>query len=325
MRRRALIQLLALTAATWPLSVRAQQSRPVVGVLQSASPEGSRNTTPALLAALHDAGYTEGRNLDIEWRWAEGHYERLPDFAAEFVRRPVTVIFAAGLPAALAAKAATTTIPIVFVSGADPVTLGLVSSMNAPGGNLTGVTQVFGALGGKRVEILNEMALPASTIAVMINSNNPNTEAHLSEIRGAARAVGRDIFLVDAGSERDIQIAFMTLRERRPGGLLVADDPLFTVRRKQIVAEAARLGGPAIFYAREFADDGGLMTYGPNGGENYRLGGTYVARILKGARAGDLPVAQPTNFELVINLRAAKALGLTLPPTLLARADEVIE
>jgi putative ABC transport system substrate-binding protein len=274
---------------------------------------------------LKETGFVEGQNVAIEFRWAEGQYDRLPKFAAEFVRRQVAVILAGSLPSALAAKDKTSTIPIVFVMGADPVKLGVVASLNRPGGNVTGISQYYGALGAKRLELLRELVPSASAVAIISNPKNANAEDHLNDVQAAARAIGQQTDVFRASSENEIDAAFAGLVRRGDGALLVADDPFFSVRRSQIVALAARHGVPTIYYAQYFAAVGGLMSYGSSAGDNYRLAGIYVGRILKGAKPADLPVIQPTRFELVINLKTAKELGLDVPPTLLALADEVIE
>ncbi len=324
--RRHLMAMLAGALAARPLTLHAQQpARPTIGFLSSISPPGSAGTMAALDATLREGGYIDGQTFESEYRWAEGQYDRLPAWAAEMARRRVALIFAAGLPAALAAKAATSTIPIVFVSGADPVMLGLVASMNQPGGNLTGVTQFFGALGAKRMEILHELVPSADGVGVLINSRNPNTDTHLSEIQAAAQTISRQIYVVDAGSDHELEIAFASLRERKTGALMVADDPFFTTRRDSLIGHTGRLAIPAMFYVREFAASGGLVSYGPNTADNFRQAGLYIIRILKGEKPANLPVLQPTKFELVVNLKTAKTLGLAVPPSLLARADEVIE
>jgi putative tryptophan/tyrosine transport system substrate-binding protein len=311
----------------WPLAARAQQSgpMPLIGYFSSQLQEYDGPRLEALRRGLSEAGYVEGANVAIEYRWAEGDYDRLAAQAAEFVRRRVAVIFAASLPSALAAKAATTTIPIVFVMGADPVKLGVVASLNQPGGNVTGVTQFYGALGGKRLELIRELVPKASLIAVLTNPKNPNSEDHLADVRAAAQAMGQRILVFPVSADGDVEPAFASIAQQGADALLVADDPFFSTRRDQLVAQAARRALPAIYYTREFPTDGGLISYGSNAIANYGRAGAYVARILKGTAPADLPVEQPTKFELVINLKTAKTLGLTVPLTLQAAADEVIE
>jgi putative ABC transport system substrate-binding protein len=324
MRRREFFSVLG-SAAAWPLAAGAQQATPLVGYLSSQSSGYDAARLVALRQSLSDAGYVEGTGVVIDYRWADGNYDRLAAQAAEFVNRRVAVIFAASLPAAVAAKAATTTIPIVFVMGADPVKLGVVASLNQPGGNVTGVTQFYGALGGKRLELLRELVPAASNIAVITNPKNPNSELHLADVRMAATAMGLEVAVFDVSTDRDIEVAFANLARLRADALLVADDPFFSTRCKEIAEHAARGATPAIYYTREFAEANGLISYGSNAINNFREGGRYVARILKGTLPAELPILQPSKFELVINLKTAKALGLTLSPTLLARADEVIE
>ena len=324
MKRREFITLLGGATAAWPLTARAQQAT-TIGYFSSQSVSWDAARLVALRQSLAEAGYVEGTNLAIEYRWADGDYARLTAQAAEFVRRGVALIFAGSLPAALAAKAATTTIPIVFTMGADPVKLGVVASLNQPGGNVTGVYQFFGALGGKRLELIRELVPKASLIAVLTNPKNPNSEDHLADVRAAAHAIGQRILVFPVGVDADVEPAFASMAQQGANALLVADDPYFSTRRDQLVAQANTRALPAIYYTREFAAGGGLITYGSNPVDNYRRAGIYVARILKGTPPAELPVEQPTRFELVINLKTAKALGLSVPPALLARADEVIE
>jgi putative ABC transport system substrate-binding protein len=328
MRRREFIALLVGAAAlAWPRAARAQQRgpMPVIGYFSSQSREYDGPRLEALRRSLSEAGYVEGANVAIEYRWAEGDYDRLAAQAAEFVRRRAAVIFAASLPSALAAKAATATIPIVFVIGADPVKLGVVASLNQPGGNMTGVTQFYGALGGKRLELIRELVPTASIIAVLTNPRNPNSEDHLADVRAAAQAMGQRILVFPVSAENEIAPAFAGLVNQGANAVLVADDPFFSTRREQILAQAKSRAMPAIYYTREFVEAGGLISYGSNPVANYIQAAAYVARILKGTAPADLPVQQPTKFELVINLKTAKTLGLTVPLTLQAAADEVIE
>jgi putative ABC transport system substrate-binding protein len=325
MRRREFITLLG-GAAAWPLAARAQQpTMSEIGYLGSASLAASDNQLAGFRQGLKDASFAEGRNLAIEYRWSDGLYGRLPAMASELAGRPVAVILASGLPAALAAKATVPTIPIVFVMGADPVTSGLVPSLNRPGGNITGISQFYGALGGKRLELLREIVPAATTVAVLTNPNNPNSNDHLNDVQTVARATKQKIATAAARNEDEIKAAFSSFARERADALLVADDPFFTVHRKQIVGLAWQMQLPAIYYTSEYATAGGLITYGSSTHENYRLAGGYVGRVINGAKPADLPVVQPTKFELVINLKTAQALRLTVPPALLARADEVIE
>ena len=323
--RRQFLSTLGGTAAAWPLAVRAQEPVPVIGYLGSSSLIVSTDQLAGIRQGLKEAGYIEGQNVTIELHWADGHYELLPEMAADLVGRKVSIVLAGGLPAAIAAKAATATIPVVFVVGADPVTSGIVPSLNRPGGNVTGVSQFYGALGGKRLELLRAIAPTATTIAVLSDPNNPNAKSHLSDVQTAAAAMRQKIEIATARTEGEIAAAFATFVRGQARALLVADDPFFATRRDQIVSLAAQQNLPAIYYAREFAAAGGLISYGSSSRENNRLAAVYVGRILKGAKPEDLPVLQPTQFELVINLKTAKVLGLTIPQSLLATADEVIE
>ena len=328
MKRREFITLLGGAAVAGPLVARAQQpAMPVVGYVGSTSLDGYvSNQVAAFRQGLNEAGFVEGQNVTIDFLWAEGQYDRLPILVSEFVSRQVAVILAGALPAALAAKRKTSTIPIVFVVGADPVKLGVVASLNRPGGNVTGISQYYGALGAKRLELLRELVPSSSSaIAIIGNPKNPNAEDHLNDVRVAARAVGQQTDVFHASSENQIDAAFADFVRRGDSALLVADDPFFSACRSQIVALAGRHAVPTIYYASEFATAGGLISYGSSSSDNYRQAGIYVGRILKGAKPADLPVLQPAKFELVINLKTAKALGLDIPPMLLARADEVIE
>jgi len=310
-----------------PLSTAAQQpATPVIGFLNNLSPGAIAGPVSAFREGLKEGGYVEGRNLAIEYRWAESHNERLPELAADLVRRRVMVIVATGGGgSALAAKAATTTIPTVFSSATDPVELGLVASLNRPGGNATGVHVMTNSLEAKRLGLLHELVPDAAIIAVLINPGTPGADSQLTEVQTAARAIARNVQILAAGSERELNKVFATLAKARAEALLVAADPFFNAHRQQIVSLAARYAIPTIYEFREFAAAGGLMSYGINLADAYRQIGLYTGKILQGTNPADLPVVQPTKFELVVNLRAAKALGITVPPTLLARADEVIE
>ena len=326
MNRRELIALLGGTAVSWPLGARAQQTAvPVVGFLHSASPGPYASLLAAFHQGLGEVGYIEGKNVSIEYRWAQGHYDQLPALAADLVNRQVAVIaVGGGDPAALAAKAATATIPIVLYTGTDPVTLGLVASLNRPGGNVTGVSILSSILVAKQLELLRELVPSAVTISFLVNPNNPNTEERTREMQEAVRAVGQRLHVVTASVEAELEPAFATI-ERRAGALIVPADPFFANQRDHLIALADRYALPASYPFREDAVAGGLMSYGPIRADVFRLVGIYTGRILKGAKPADLPVQQSTKVELVINLKTAKTLGLTFPLPLLGRADEVIE
>jgi putative tryptophan/tyrosine transport system substrate-binding protein len=327
LRRREFIRLLGGAAVSWPLAVRAQQpAMPVVGFIHILSPETVPRFVPAFRQGLKEVGYVEGQNLAVEYRWAQGQYDRLPGLVADLVRRQVAVIAATGGdPSPQIAKAATQTIPIVFTANSDPVAEGLVTSLNRPGGNATGVT-IFGpAAVTKRLQLLRDLMPQVVAIAYLMNPNNPNAEFELQAAQTAARSLGLEMLVLRAGTERELDTALATTLQQQADALLVASDTFFVGRREQVVTLAARHQIPAIYYLREFAEAGGLMTYGNSLPDVYRHVGVYVGRILKGEKPSELPVMQPTKFELVINLKTAKALGLDLPPILLARADEVIE
>jgi len=326
MRRRDFIKIIAGSAIAWPLAARAQQpAMPVVGFLGGESPDLFAGRLRAFRQGLDEAGFVESRNVAIEYRWARGEYDRLPVLAADLVRQSVTVMVATTTPALLAAKAATMTIPIVFLTGSDPVEAGLVASLNRPGGNMTGVSNLTVETGAKQMELLHELVPAATLIALLVNPANPVLADTLSrDLQTAARAMRQQILVVSASTESDIDAAFATLVEQKVGALVVGNDPFFNARPNQLVALAARHAVPAIYPYREFAAAGGLMSYGSNLANTYRLVGVYTGRILNGEKPANLPIQQ-TQVEFVINLRTAKALGLTFPITLLGRADEVIE
>jgi putative ABC transport system substrate-binding protein len=326
MKRREFITLIGGAAAAWPLAARAQQpAMPVVGILGSGSSSAFTDLLGAFRQGLKETGYIEGQNVAIESRWAEGRFDRLSDLAADLVRRPVALIVATGVSSALAAKAASSTIPLVFLSQDDPVKLGLVTSFNQPGGNTTGMSLLTGALVAKRLEFIRQLVPENAPISYLMNPQAPESEFHLSYMQAAARDIGQRFIVVNASSERDIDNAFAALAQQRSGGLIVSTDPFLFSRLHQIVVLAAYLKIPTIYDRREFVAVGGLISYGAHLPDAYRQVGVYVGKILMRTKPSDLPVIQPTKYELVLNLKSAKALGLTVPDKLLALADEVIE
>jgi putative ABC transport system substrate-binding protein len=327
MKRREFIMLLGTVAAAWPFVARAQQAAlPVIGFLDSGAAAGMTAYLDGFRRGLGETGYTEGQNVAIEYRWAEGRPDRLPALAAELVRRPVDVIVGSRGPApGLAAKAATSAIPIVFQTGSDPVEIGLVASMNRPGGNVTGVTRMSTALIPNWLGILSGLVPKATAIALLVNPNGPQTTEQVREMQEPTRSLGLQLHVVSAGNERELPAAFTAAVQNGAAALIVATDSLFIGLHNAIIALAASHALPAMYFERESVVAGGLMSYSASLADSFRQVGVYVGRILKGAKPADLPVLQPDKFELVINLRTAKALGLTMPPTLLATADEVIE
>jgi putative ABC transport system substrate-binding protein len=326
MKRRDFIRSLGGAAAvSWPFAACAQQS-PVVGFLVSASAQGYGRVMGPVIQGLKESGYVDGQNLTIEYRWADYQYDRLPSLAEELVRRQVAAIFTTGsVVSALAAKSATSTIPVVFANGSDPVRYGLVASLNRPGGNVTGVTFYNSGLGPKRIELLREIVPKATIIAVLVNPRNPNAEPDSKEIQEAGRSIGVQINIVDASREKELDEAFAKVAQMRADALMVHIDALFQARDKQIVALAGRYALPTMYASRQFPPLGGLMSYGTNVDEMDRQAGIYLGKILKGTKPTDLPVLQPTKFDLIINLKTAKALGLTVPLIMQMTADEVIE
>jgi putative tryptophan/tyrosine transport system substrate-binding protein len=327
MRRRAFITLIGGAAASWPLAARAQQPAiPVVGFLTSLGQNDRPNLSNAFRRGLSEAGYVEGRNVTIEYRFAENQIDRLAALADDLTGRKVAVILAAGGGASVvAAKAATTTIPVVFLTGGDPIQEGYVASLNRPGGNLTGISWFGSLLAAKGLGLLHELVPNAAVVALMVNPNTPESAHPPRDAQEGARTLGLQLLVLNASTPSEIDTAFATLRQRRGSALLVGSDPFFSSRRQQIVALAARDAIPAMYFNREFIAEGGLMSYGNDVADAYRRAALHVARILKGEKPADLPVERTTKFEFVINLKTAKALGLDVPPMLLARADEVIE
>jgi len=326
-KRRAFITLLGSAAAAWPLAARAQQpAMPVIGFLSSRLPDEAKQSLTGFGSGLRTTGYVDGQNVVIEYRWADGEYSRLPGLAADLVRRGVAVLVATGgEPSALAAKAATSTIPIVFTIGGDPVKGGLVSSLNRPGGNATGVSLLTSLAEAKRLGLLNEVILGAGVFDVLIKPNYQQAEAQSREVQEAARAIGRPIQIVNAGNDQELEEAFATLAQRRVAAMLVTADPFFTTRRDRIIALAAQLKLPAIYEFREYTEAGGLMSYGISLKDGYHQAGIFTGQVLKGAKPADLPVQQSTKFEFVINLKTAKTLGVKFSENVLSLADDVIE
>jgi len=323
--RRGVIGLVC-GAAPWRVAARAQQpAMPVIGFLNSASPEGYAPNVAAFRQGLKEAGYVEGLNATIEYRWAEGQYDRLPALLADLLRRNVAVLAATTTPAARAAKAVPSTVPIVFTTGDDPVELGLVASLNRPGGNMTGVTNLIVELGSKQLGLLRELVPGATTVVALMNPNFPGTEKQLRDVEAAARVLGLQLIVLRAGTEREIETAFANIAQQGSGVLLVGVDPFLIASRDQIIALAARHVIPAVYPVRQFAVSGGLMSYGTDFADSYRQAGVYAGRIVRGEKPADLPVQRSTKFELVINLKTAKVLGLAVPNSMQLLADEVIE
>src|SRR6516165_7460683 len=326
MRRREFITLISGTAATWPLAASTQPDLPVIGFLNSVSPQPFANYVAGFRAGLKETGYIDGQNITIEFRWAEGHYDQLPGMAADLVRRKVAVLVSTGgAPSVMAAKAATSTIPIVFTIAVDPVQLGLVTSLSRPGGNITGVNFLSAAMESKRFGLLRALVPGVQLTAVLLNPNRPDHADQTRQVQDAAAVTGQQIHIVLASDESAIDAAFATAVQLRAGVMLVASDQFFNSQRIKIITLAARHAIPAIYEQREYALAGGLMSYGTNFRDGYRQVGVYAGRILKGEKPGDLPVVQSTKFELVINLKTAKTLGIEVPPNLSAEADEIIE
>ena len=327
MRRRNFIAGLASTTAALPLTARAQQrAMPVIGFLDSRAPNDAPQLLTAIRQGLKETGFVEGQNVAIEYRFAENHNERLPALAADLVHRQVTVLVTPPTPAALAAKAATSTVPIIFLTAGDPVQLGLVASLARPGGNATGVTILAVAVAAKRLELLHQLIPAVHVVALLVNPENPDlAEANSNSVQSAARTLGLELYVLNASTERDFDAVFAKLAQLHAGGLVIGGDPFFTAKQEQLAALAVRHAVPVVYENREFAAAGGLMSYGGNITDAFRLAGVYAARILKGERPADLPVQQATKVELYINLKTAKALGISVPIPVLGRADEVIE
>ena len=326
MQRREFIKAIAGSAVIWPLAAKAQPPpTPLIGFLSATSENSAAEQQSKFHIGLGEAGFVQGKNVAIEYRWADGQYDRLPGMAAELVRRPVSLIVAQGPPAALAARAATTTIPIVFVVGFDPIAGGLVESLNRPGGNATGMTLLTGPLGQKRIEQVRELVPKAAMVAMLANPVSPDAVPEIRDVQIAAQANSLQLKMYNASTRVELDDAFSAIAAQRPDALLVGSDPFYVVRRDDFVAFAARYKIPAIYPFREFADAGGLISYGTNIANAYRQAGIYAGRILKGAKPSELPVVRPTKIELIINLRTAKSLGIDIPPTLHVRSDDVIE
>jgi len=327
MKRREFITLLGGAVTAWPLGVGAQQAAmPVIGFLGGGSPDAFAHVVDAFRQGLYETGFAEGQNVTIEYRWAEGQYDRLPALVADLIRQKPAVIVATGGDVGVrAAKKAATAIPIVFTSGSDPVAAGFVSSLNRPGGNVTGVSLFVSVLEGKKLELLRELVPMAAVIGFLVNPNNPRADVDTADMQAAARALGKLLLILKADGEHDFDAVFTNLAQQRVDALVVHTEPFFLSRRDHLVELAARYSIPTIYGLREFAAAGGLISYGTNLSDSYRQVGIYTGKILKGEKPADLPVMQPTKFEFVINLKAAKALGLTVPTSLLVRADEVIE
>jgi ABC-type uncharacterized transport system substrate-binding protein len=327
MIRREFIRLLGGAAAAWPLTARGQQpAMPVIGFMSGRSPEDSKHLVAAFRQGLSEAGFVEGQNIVIEYRWGLGQYDRMPALAADLVNRRVAVLVGVGGDiSAVAAKQATSTIPIVFGTGSDPIKAGMVESLSRPGGNATGYSLLTNQMEPKRLSMLHDLMPGAAVIGVLLNPNFPPAARQLQDLEEAARTIGQQLFVSKASNDGELSAAFTSLVQQRVGALLVAADPYFDTRRDQIIAFAKQNRLPAIYQLREYAVAGGLISYGPSITDMYRQAGIYTGRILKGARPADLPVVQPTKFDFVINLKTAKALGLTVPPGLLNAADEVIE
>ena len=325
MKRREFIALLGGAASLWPLAARGQQAMPVIGWLSAISERASVAHQAQFQRGLRENGYALGQSVSIDYRWSDGQYDRLPAMAAELVRRPVDLILAQGPPAALAARTATTTVPIVFVVGIDPVSGGLVASYSRPGGNATGATLIMGPLGQKRIELVRELVPKAAVVAMLVNPHSPDAAPEVRDVQAAAQANNLQLRLINASTPAEIDAAFAAIAAQRPDALLIGGDPFYLVQRQRIADQVARVGLVAVYPSREFADAGGLMSYGTNIPSSYRQAGIYAGRILKGAKPAELPVVQPTTFELVINLKTAKAMNFEIPPVLHARSDEVIE